>query len=249
MLERGETFIHPAKWIYNRRVTFFSVSTTTVNKVREKESHTLIKRNLTAVLFAVLLAIAPAYSAVTKYDADTAHSNVGFAIPILGGLSHVSGKFTDFTATIVYDDADVTKSTVNVVIKTASIDTGIEGRDKHLRTADFFDAEKFPEITFQSKRIVKKGKMLVAHGTFTMHGVSKEIELPFTINGVRKDEKTGKTTLGVSARTVIKKSDYGMTWSRPDNPNFLGDEVKIELDIVTKAANAQQPAGAATAGK
>lgn len=209
----------------------------------------MIKRNMIAVLCAVLLAVAPAFSAVTKYDADTAHSNVGFAIPILGGLSHVRGKFTDFTASIVYDDADVTKSTVSVVIKAASIDTGIDRRDTHLRTPDFFDAEKFPEITFQSKRIVKKGKMLVAYGTFTMHGVAKEIELPFTINGVRKDEKTGKTTLGVSAHTVIKKSDYGMTWNRPDNPNFLGDEVTIDLDIVTKAANAKQPSGTTPAGK
>jgi polyisoprenoid-binding protein YceI len=202
-----------------------------------------------AVLFAILLAVAPAQSAVTKYDADTAHSNVGFSIPILGGLSHVGGKFTDFTATIVYDDTDVTKSTVNVVIKTASIDTGIEGRDKHLRTADFFDAEKFPEITFQSKHIMKKGKQFVAHGTFTMHGVSKEIELPFTINGVKKDEKTGKTTLGVSARTIIKKSDYGMTWSRPDNPNFLGDDVEIALDIVTRAASPTPAATAAPSGR
>lgn len=204
----------------------------------------MIKRNMTAVLFAILLAVAPAQGALTKYDADTAHSNVGFSIPILGGLSHVGGKFTDFTATIVYDDSDVTKSSVSVAIKTASIDTGIEGRDKHLRTPDFFDAEKFPEITFQSKRVEKKGAQFVAHGTFTMHGVSKEIALPFTINGVKKDEKTGKTTLGVSARTIIKKSDYGMTWSRPDNPNFLGDEVKIELDVVTRAASPQPPATA-----
>ena len=204
---------------------------------------------MTVALFAILLAVVPALGVVTKYDADMAHSNIGFAIPILGGLSHVRGKFTDFTASIVYDDADVTKSTVNVVIKTASINTGIEPRDKHLRTPDFFDAEKFPEITFQSSRIEKKGKQLIAHGTFTMHSVSKEIALPFTINGVMKDEKTGKTTLGVSAHTVIKKSDYGMTWSRPDNPNFLGDEVDIQLDIVTRAASPQQPAASTTAGR
>lgn len=203
---------------------------------------------MTAVLFAILLAVAPALSAVTKYDADAAHSHVGFSIPILGGLSHVGGKFTEFTATIIHDDADVTKSTVNVVIKTASIDTGIEGRDKHLRAPDFFDAEKFPEITFQSKHIEKKGKQLVAHGTFTMHGVSKEIALPFTINGVKKDEKTGKTTLGVSARTIIKKSEYGMTWSRPDNPNFLGDDVEIRLDVVTRAAS-PPPAAAPASGR
>ncbi|MCA1632656.1 MAG: YceI family protein [Acidobacteria bacterium] len=133
-------------------------------------------------------------------------------------------------------------------MKTASIDTGIERRDAHLRTPDFFDAEKFPEITFQSKHIVrtgkKKGNQFIAHGTFTMHGVSKEIALPFTINGVRKDAKTGKTTLGATARTIIRKSEYGMNWARPDNPTFLGDDVEIELSIVTRAAG--PPAAAAT---
>src|ERR687895_674815 len=105
-------------------------------------------------------------------------------------------------------DADVTKSTVSAVIKAASIDTGIERRDAHLRNADFFDVEKFPEITFQSKHVEKKGKDFVAHGTFTMHGVSKEIALPFTINGVNK-APDGKTTLGVTARAALNRRDFG----------------------------------------
>jgi polyisoprenoid-binding protein YceI len=204
------------------------------------------RKHLAVALAALLLSSLPALGVVTTYETDAAHSNVGFLIPILGGLSRVRGKFTDFKVTIVHDDADVTKSSVNAVIKTASIDTGIERRDAHLRNPDFFDAEKFPEITFQSKHIMKKGNQLVAHGTFTMHGVSKEIELPFTINGVRKDEKTGKTTLGVTARAVIKKSDYGMTWARPDNPNFLGDDVEIELNIVTRPGGGPPPAATAT---
>lgn len=202
------------------------------------------RKHLTVALAALLLSFTAALGAVTKYETDTAHSNIGFSIPILGGLSHVRGKFTDFNVRIVHDDADVTKSSVTAVIKAASIDTGIERRDAHLRNADFFDVEKFPEITFQSKRVEKKGEQLVAHGTFTMHGVSKEIALPFRINGIRRDEKTGKTTLGVTARATIKKSDYGMTWSRPDNPTFLGDEVEIELNIVTRAAAPEQPAAA-----
>ena len=196
------------------------------------------KRSLAAIL-TLLLLVAPARSATTRYEADTAHSNVGFSIPIAGGLSHVRGKFNDFTVAIVYDDKDVSKSSVKAVIKAASIDTGIERRDTHLRTADFFDVEKFPEITFESKSVVKKGKGFIARGTFTMHGVSKEIELPFTINGIKVDEKTGKTTLGVTARTVIMKSAYGMNWNRPDNPTFLGDAVEIELNVITKAASPQ----------
>lgn len=190
-------------------------------------------------LLALLLVAMPFFAAVTKYDTDANHSNVGFSIPIMGGLSHVRGKFTDFKVEIVYDDKDVTKSSVNAVIKTASIDTGVERRDAHLRTPDFFDAEKNPEITFKSSRVEKKGKNFIAHGTFTMHGISKEIALPFTINGVTKDAKTGKTTLGLTARTTISKKEYGLTWARPDNLNFLGDMVEIELNIITRAASPQ----------
>ena len=201
------------------------------------------RKHLPVALLALILAVLPVNSAVTKYAADMAHSNVGFSIPILGGLSSVRGKFTDFTVEIVYDDKDVTKSTVNAVIKAASIDTGIEARDKHLRNADFFDVEKFPEITFKSSRIEKKGQNFIAHGAFTMHGVAKEIALPFTINGVRKDEKSGKTTLGVTARTTVNRKDFGVSFSRPDNPNFLGDMVEIELNVITRASS---PEGAAT---
>jgi polyisoprenoid-binding protein YceI len=204
------------------------------------------RHTLLAAALAVVLAALPAYTAVTKYDADVAHSNVGFAIPILGGLSHVRGKFNDFSVEIVYDDKDVTKSTVRAVIKAASIDTGIERRDAHLRTADFFDAEKFPEITFQSTRVEKKGKDFVAHGTFTMRGVSKEIALPFTINGVSK-AADGKTTLGVTARVTVNRRDYGINFSRPDNPNFLGDTVEVELNVITRAAAPQGAAAAAPA--
>jgi len=198
------------------------------------------KRLFMFSMLALLVGATPFFAAVTKYETDAAHSNIGFSIPVAGGLSHVRGKFTDFKVDIVYDDKDVTKSAVNAVIKTASIDTGIERRDAHLRTPDFFDAEKNPEITFKSTRIEKKGKNFIAHGTFSMHGVSKEIALPFTINGVNKDEKTGKTTLGLTARTSISKKEFGMTWGRPDNPNFLGDMVEIELNIITRPGTPQE---------
>jgi polyisoprenoid-binding protein YceI len=190
-------------------------------------------------LLAILFATTPFFAAITKYDTDVNHSNVGFSIPIMGGLSHVRGKFTDFKVSIVYDDKDVTKSSVDAVIKTTSINTGVEGRDKHLRTADFFDAEQNPEITFKSSRIEKKGKGFIAHGTFTMHGVSKEIALPFTINGVDRNQTTGKTVLGVTARTTINRRDYGINYSRKDLPNFVGDMVDIELNIITRAGTAE----------
>jgi polyisoprenoid-binding protein YceI len=190
-------------------------------------------------LLALMIAATPFFAAVTKYDIDVAHSNIGFSIPIAGGLSNVRGKFTEFTVTIVHDDKDVTKSSVDAVIKAASIDTGIEKRDAHLRSADFFDVEKFPEITFKSSRIEKKGKDFIAHGTFSMHGVSKEIAIPFTVNGVTRDEKTGKTVLGATGRTTVNRRDYGINFARPDNPTFLGDSVEIELNLITRATSPQ----------
>jgi polyisoprenoid-binding protein YceI len=185
-------------------------------------------------LLALLITAAPFFAATTSYKIDANHSNIGFAVPIMGGLSQVRGKFTDFTVNIVYDDKDVTKSSVEAVIKATSVDTGIDGRDKHLRTADFFDVEKYPEITFKSSHIMKKGKGFIAHGTFTMHGVSKEIALPFTINGVSKDAKTGKTSLGATARIAVNRRDYGINYTRADNPNFVGDVIDIELNIITR---------------
>ena len=199
----------------------------------------MTKKFFVLPLLALLIASSSFFAATTKYETDTAHSNIGFSVPIAGGLSHVRGKFTDFNVAIVYDDKDISKSSVNAVIKATSVDTGIERRDAHLRTADFFDVEKNPEITFKSSRIEKKGKGFIAHGTFTMRGVSKEIALPFTINGVTRDEKSGKTTLGVTAKTTVNRKDYGVSFSRPDNPTFLGDMVEIELNIITRAAAPQ----------
>ena len=153
----------------------------------------------------------------------------------MGGLSKVSGKFTDFTVTLMSDEKDITKSSVSVVIKATSINTGITARDNDLRTANFFDAEKYPEITFQSKRIEKKGKQLIAIGTFTMHGVSKEIALPFTITGTSKDPVAKKMNIGYAASITLNRRDFGINWQHPSVPKFVGDDVEIEFNLITRA--------------
>lgn len=170
-----------------------------------------------------------------NFPIDNGHSTVGFSVPILGGLSQVRGKFTEFTITLDNDDKDITKSSVNVVIKATSINTGIEGRDRHLRTADFFDVEKFPDITFKSEKIEKKGKGFIAHGPLTMHGVTKQIALPFTVNGTFKNTATNKVSVGYSASMVLNRQDYGISYSRKDNPTFVGDNITVQIDLVTRA--------------
>jgi polyisoprenoid-binding protein YceI len=194
----------------------------------------MLKKTL---LLLLLLSVTVAGQVTTgkPYPIDGGHSTVGFTVPILNGLSKVKGKFTDFTVTLNHDEKDVTKSSVNVVIKATSVDTGIEGRDRHLRNADFFDVEKFPEITFQSSRVVKKGKQLIAYGTLTMHGVAKEIALPFTINGTWENPEKTKKTLGYSASIVLNRREFGINYSNKQNAAFIGDNITVEIDLVTRA--------------
>ena len=193
----------------------------------------LKKTVLLVLLFAVTFLDQVATS--RPYPIDNGHSTVGFSVPILGGLSQVKGKFTDFAITLNTDEKDITKSSVSVVIKATSVDTGIEGRDRHLRNADFFDVEKFPEITFKSERVEKKGKQFIAHGPLTMHGVTKTIALPFTVNGTIKNPTNNKISVGYSAKMVLNRRDFGINYSRQDNPTFIGDNITVEIELVTRA--------------
>jgi polyisoprenoid-binding protein YceI len=194
----------------------------------------MLKRYSLSIALVCLCTVIAQAVAPVKYSVDANHSTIGFSIPILDGVSSVRGKFTDFTVDINFDESDVTKSAVATRIKAASIDTGIDARDKHLRTADFFDVEKNPEITFQSTRVVKKGKGFVAIGMFTMHGVSKEVSIPFTMTGRFYNQVTKKTLLGFSANLQLNRRDYGMNWKHSAVPNWVGDLVNIELRVLVK---------------
>ena len=198
----------------------------------------MLKKTILLVLVFAVTAVAQTAPTGT-HPIDNAHSNVGFSVPILGGLSQVKGKFTDFSITLNHDEKDVTKSSVSVVIKATSVDTGIERRDAHLRNADFFDVEKYPEITFKSERIEKKGKQFIAHGPLTMHGVTRQIALPFTINGTFKNTANNKSSIGYSAKMVLNRRDFGMNYSRQDNPTFVGDDITVEIELVTRALDAK----------
>jgi len=192
----------------------------------------MLRKSIVVLLLASLLMFVPAGSATT-YNIDANHSNVGFAVSMLGGLSKVRGKYTSFTVNVDFNEADITKSSVTANIKADSIDTGIERRDTHLKSADFFDAAKYPEITFQSKRVEQKGDRYTAIGTFTMHGVSKEISIPFIITGKYTNPQTKATTYGFSGRLKLNRQDYGISYQSKNMPNWISDEVEIELDLIT----------------
>ncbi|HWT03475.1 MAG TPA: YceI family protein [Pyrinomonadaceae bacterium] len=185
------------------------------------------------------------YAPITSgdYQIDPMHSTIGFAIRHME-INWVEGRFKDFTGTIRYDESDITKSSVEFTAKVESIDTGVEPRDKHLRTADFFEVEKYPTMTFKSTRVERKGKNGgVLHGDFTLKGVTKQVSLPFTITGAIKDPR-GNTRFGVSARTTINRRDYGITFGKPMDGGGLdiGNEVSISLQLEALKA-APKPAG------
>lgn len=166
------------------------------------------------------------------YNFDKNHSTIGFGVKHMG-LANVYGRFTDYTGTINYDASDVTKSSVEFTAKAASIDTGVAPRDNHLRTADFFEVEKYPELSFKSTKIEKRGSGYVATGDFTLKGVTKQIQLPFTVNGVIKEQRGGGMRMGASIETTINRRDYGVNYggNLPNGSQMVSDEVKINLQI------------------
>ncbi len=176
------------------------------------------------------------------YTIDKNHSIIGFTIRH-NELTLVGGRFKDFTGAIHYDDKDVSKSSVQFSAKVESIDTGVEGRDKHLRTADFFEVAKYPEMTFKSTKVEKKGKGYILSGDLTLKGVTKQVTLPFTLTGAIKDGR-GNTRIGIAAQTKIDRRDYGITWGHalPGGGFDVANDVTIDLHLEA-IQPAPKPAG------
>jgi polyisoprenoid-binding protein YceI len=190
-----------------------------------------MKRILFLLTASLLLGLGRPTLAADSYALDKSHSSIGFSVDHML-ISTVDGSFGDFATELSVDPADVSKSSVKAVIQVASITTANEKRDEHLRSADFFDAAKFPTITFVSKKIVKKGSLWVATGDFTMRGVTKSIELPFKLNGPIKDP-WGSTRIGVQATLTLNRQDYGVSWSKTMDEGGLvvGDEVQVKIQL------------------
>jgi polyisoprenoid-binding protein YceI len=174
------------------------------------------------------------------YSIDTVHSNVGFRVRHL--VSKTAGEFTDFEGTIVADFQHLDDSSVEFTIKTSSIDTRNSKRDEHLRSADFFDAERFPEITFESSKItLVRGETFAVAGTLTMRGVSKQITLMVDFLG--EMTAMGKTRSGYELTTTINRKEFGVSWnSALEAGGFvLGDEVEviIALELIKQESTTQ----------
>jgi polyisoprenoid-binding protein YceI len=189
------------------------------------------RKSIIFTVFGILFFFNGAFGA-DKYVIDPAHTSMGFAIRHLV-INKVKGDFKDYTATFNLDERDISGSSASAVIQVASIDTGVEQRDNDLRSPNFFDVKKYPTITFQSKRFEKRGeKEYVVIGTLTMHGVSKEIHMPFTIVGKVKDP-WGKTRIGIESEFTLNRLDYGIGWNKKtaDGGLVVGHTVDIEMNF------------------
>jgi polyisoprenoid-binding protein YceI len=189
-------------------------------------------KRLAFVTGILALAAPMALAQYSTWASDPAHSEVDFSIRH-GGVSNVHGHFGGVAATLVYNEADVTKSTVTATIDVTTVDTGQSPRDIHLKTDAFLDVAKFPTATFTSTNVVKNGNKLTVSGNFTLHGVTKPVVLDVEgpsvplVNGM--DHKLHS---GFSATTTLSRTAYGIGAAFPSA--LVGDDVKltIELEII-----------------
>jgi polyisoprenoid-binding protein YceI len=174
-----------------------------------------------------------AQAQTTTWKIDPAHSGADFSIRHMG-LSNVHGHFGNVSGTVVIDDKDFDKSTVNATIDVTTVDTGMPPRDKHLKSPDFFDVEKFPTMTFVSKKITGSGDEYHLIGDLTMHGVTKTVDLSMDKPSKEQTGMDGKSIhRGFSAATTIHRQDFGLVWNgtMKSGDNVLGDDVKVTLDV------------------
>jgi polyisoprenoid-binding protein YceI len=164
---------------------------------------------------------------------DPAHSSAEFKVKHMM-ISNVKGSFNGLSGTLIEDPADPTRSTVEASVDISTINTGDPQRDAHLKSADFFEHEKHPMMTFRSTKVEKKGEREYAvSGDLTLHGVSKTVT--FSVDGPSAPGKDpwGNTRIGLSATTKINRKDFGLSWNAALETGgiLVGEEVQISLDV------------------
>jgi polyisoprenoid-binding protein YceI len=196
-------------------------------------------------LVAALLALPWPAAAADTFVIDPPHTEATFQVRHF--VTKVRGRFNEVAGTILVDRANPAASSVELRINAASLDTGHPGRDKHLRSADFFEVEKYPEITFRSSKIVPRGQDTYdVTGTFTLHGVSKEITVPVSFLGFMGSGPNEKA--GFAADFTLNRKDYGIVWNRAldTGGTVLGDEVFVSVNIEANPPKPAPPAAPAT---
>lgn len=173
----------------------------------------------------------PASNTTTSYEIDASHSTLGFAVKHLA-VGTTRGGFNTYEGSVIFDPNDYSSFEAIVTIDANTIDTNNEGRDKHLRSPEFFDTEKFPEISFYSDRLEKRGEGNVIIGTLTMKGISQELTIPVELSGPVMSPY-GSNVIGIKAQIQINRQDYGVSFSKTmDNGGLVvADMVDLIIEI------------------
>jgi polyisoprenoid-binding protein YceI len=187
----------------------------------------------TIALWAMALSVLYANAQTTKWMVDDTHAKLGFKVTHFG-ISETEGKFTKFTGTILSDKPDFSDSKIDLTIEASSVNTDHEQRDTHLKSADYFDVAKYPQIIFKGKSLkpVSKNKYKLI-GDFTMHGVRKEIELDVIYRGTVPLDPFGNTKAGFKITGTIDRTQWGLNWTGKlaGGDLLVGNDVELECNI------------------
>jgi polyisoprenoid-binding protein YceI len=174
---------------------------------------------------------APAATSTT-WSIDTFHSEILFKVKHLV-ITTVTGKFRNFKGKVETANADFSNAKIEFNADVNSIDTGAEGRDAHLKSPDFFDAEKYPELSFKSNSFTKRGDDYILTGDLTIRDITRPVELKVEFNGITKDPFYGKTKAGFELNGKINRKDFGLVWGALTETGgaVVGDEIKLHANI------------------
>ena len=174
----------------------------------------------------------PAFASAATYDIDPAHTRVEFAVKHMM-VSTVRGDFTKVSGTVTLDDKDLRKSSVHATIEAASITTGVDKRDAHLRSPDFFDVTKFPTLTFKSTKVEKAKDGYTLHGELTMHGVTKPIVLEVDAPATEVKDMMGTWKRGATATATLNRKDFGLNWNKALESGgvLVSDTVNVTIEL------------------
>ena len=190
-------------------------------------------KRIVAIITAVFTLSLPALSLAAVWNIDAEHSNIGFKVRHLM-VSNVKGSFEKVSGAIDINEKDITKSAINVTIDTASINTNVQKRDDHLRSADFFEVATYPTMTFVSKKVAKAGKdKLKVTGDLTIRGVTREVVLDVVGPTTEIKDPWGNIKRRASATTKINRKDFGLVWNKVLETGgvAVGDEVQISIEV------------------
>jgi polyisoprenoid-binding protein YceI len=173
----------------------------------------------------------PAATTATRWQLDASHSSVGFSVRHMM-ISNVKGEFEKFSGEVQYDPKRPEASKLSASVDVASISTREEKRDAHLRSAEFFDVESFPSLTFESRQVSRKGDQLEVTGDLTIHGTTRSVVLTVSDLTAEHTDPWGNARIGASAKTKVKRSDFGMKWNAALEAGgvLVGDEITITIE-------------------